>query len=181
MGPVFLLVGAPAVGKSTTAHALAARFPKSLHIPVDNLRDMVVSGMVYPGAHWPPELTEQLALARRAAVQMALTYGAAGFAVTIDDFWDPFSRLSEYTPLLEQADVHRVLLYPTAEVAQARNLQRSGLGDAVAYIAEGIRLVYDSLTPEVNPLRAAGWHVVDTTDLDVEATVTCILERNSHP
>ena len=36
MSPVFLIVGAPATGKSTVSRALAARFPKSIAIGVDD-------------------------------------------------------------------------------------------------------------------------------------------------
>ena len=53
MHPIYLVVGPPAVGKSTTSGALAARFPKSLHIPVDDFRNMVVSGIELPGASSP--------------------------------------------------------------------------------------------------------------------------------
>lgn len=83
MNPMFLLVGPPAVGKSTTSRALAARFPKSLHIPVDDLRNMVVSGIALPGADWSDDLAQQVTLARTSVVHMALTYHNAGFVVVI--------------------------------------------------------------------------------------------------
>ncbi|MBE2233692.1 MAG: hypothetical protein IAE85_09370 [Anaerolinea sp.] len=74
MTPIFLVVGSPAVGKSTTAAALARRFAKSIHIPVDALRDMVAAGQALPGPQWGDELIEQLAASRASAVFMALTY-----------------------------------------------------------------------------------------------------------
>ena len=37
---------------AATARALAAHFEKSLHIPVDDLREMVVSGLALPGPTW---------------------------------------------------------------------------------------------------------------------------------
>ena len=52
MTPIFLITGAPAVGKTTTGRALASRFAKSLHIPVDDVRRMVVSGVRHPGSAW---------------------------------------------------------------------------------------------------------------------------------
>lgn len=60
MLPIFLLAGGPAVGKSTTAAALSARFARGVHIPVDALSDMVVAGQALPGADWSPQLVEQL-------------------------------------------------------------------------------------------------------------------------
>jgi tRNA A37 N6-isopentenylltransferase MiaA len=35
---MFLIAGPPAVGKSSTSRALAARFPRCLYIPVDDIR-----------------------------------------------------------------------------------------------------------------------------------------------
>jgi len=95
MNPIFWVVGPPAVGKSTTSRALPARFPKSLHIPVDDIRNMVVSGIELPGAVWSDDLTQQVTLARTSVIQMALSYHRAGFVVVIDDFWDPNHR-SDY-------------------------------------------------------------------------------------
>lgn len=178
MGSIFLLIGAPAVGKSSTAKALAGRFPKSIHISVDNLRDMVVSGMVYPGDDWSAELIEQLALARKTAAQMAIDYARAGFHVVIDDFWDPVSRLVEYDGLWALPGVYKILLYPSQEAAEARNRKRSGSEQAIEYIASGIRLVYHNLRAEVEHLRGEGWQVVDTTHLSIDGTVDLILSAS---
>lgn len=174
MSQIFLVVGAPAVGKSTTAHALAARFEKSIHIPVDDLRDMVVSGLALPG-EWNARLVEQLRLARESAVHTALAYREAGFVVAIDDFWDPNSRLEEYSALQQEPEVYKILLYPSQQVAQERNLKRSGPSEINAYIAGGIREVYAHLPADAAFLQRRGWVVVDTTDKSVEETVDEIL------
>ena len=89
MQPLFILVGPPAAGKSTTSQALASKFNRSIHIPVDDIRDMVVSGLVLPGLEWSPELVRQISLARESAIHMARTYQRAGFVAVIDDFIDP--------------------------------------------------------------------------------------------
>ena len=175
MASVFLVVGAPAVGKSTTARALAKQFPRSIHIPVDDLRDMVVSGLVYPGGDWGPELVEQLRLARETAAQMATSYNRAGFAVVIDDFWDPYSQLLEYGPLLQEPNLCKVLLFPSLRVAQERNEKRSGPGEWNEYLADGIRRVYGHLETYVSTLEENGWIIVDTSDQSVEAAVSHIL------
>jgi predicted kinase len=177
MTPIFLLAGGPSVGKSTTAAALAARFPKSVHIPVDTVRDMVVSGQALPGADWSQELVEQLVVARECVVTMALAYHKAGFVVVIDDFWDPNSGLAEYTALASHPETNRILLYPSRDAARARNRQRSGSGAAVHYIDDGIRLVYENLDAVVGDLEAQGWCVLDTTELGVEDVVQEILVR----
>ena len=177
--PIFLVVGGPAVGKSTTSRALAQRFPKSVHIPVDDLRGMVVSGLAQPGAVWSPSLVEQLVTARQNATHMALAYRQAGFAVVIDDFWDPNSQLSEYAPLFSQPEVHKVLLHPQQQTAHQRNLERNGAGITQQYLDEGIRLTYQSLESVLPELVRHGWLVLDTTEGGVEQTVERILERLS--
>ena len=177
MTRIFLLVGGPAVGKSTTAATLAARFPKAVYIPVDTVRDMVVSGQALPGADWSQDLVEQLVVARECVVYMALAYHKAGFVVVIDDFWDPNSGLAEYANLFSQPQTHKVLLYPRQSAAHVRNLQRSGPGAAHDYIDFGIRLVYQHLAAVVPDLQAQGWWVLDTTELGVEDVVQAILAR----
>ena len=174
---IFLVAGAPAVGKSSTAHQLAAQYPKSIHIPVDDLRDLVVSGLVYPGEHWSPDLVEQLHLAREIAVEMAIRYSRAGFVVTLDDFWDSNSRLQEYQQLEQFPGFHKILLYPNRQAAEGRNQQRAGPGQSNAYIEVGIRIVYEQLAQEVEGLERAGWIVLDTSEMDLETTVKFILAQ----
>lgn len=174
MNPIFIVVGAPAVGKSTTSRALAAHFPRSIHIAVDSLRDMVVSGSVMPAADWPPALVEQLALARAAAAHMALTYHAAGFTVVIDDFFHA-DTLADYQRAAVLPDLHKVILYPSQEEAHRRNRSRSGDSPARAYIDQGIQVVYAQINQEIDRLPGQGWHLLDTTAMTIEQVVIGIL------
>ena len=178
MQPVFLLIGPPAVGKSTTSKALALKFDRSIHIPVDDIRDMVVSGLSLPGLEWGPELVQQIRLARESVIHMALNYQRAGFAVVIDDFFDPY-QLREYQAFLNAPGIHKVVLYPDQDTAHARNFQRAGGGPARDYIDVGIRTVYQQLNLSIVSLRKDGWIIVDTTDLSVEDTVLEILKHSS--
>ncbi len=177
MPPIFLLVGAPAVGKSTTAHALAAHFQKSIHIPVDDIRDMVVSGLLLPRPEWSEGLIEQVTLARASVTQMAINYNKAGFAVVIDDFWDSHSQLREYDLLFQEAIFYKVLLLPSQQAAEERNIKRAGPGEGNPYIAEGIRTVYEQLRKDFPNRKRQGWLVVDTTEKNVEETVAHILAQ----
>ena len=62
--PLFLITGAPGAGKSVTAAALMQRFPFGLHIPVDELREWVVSGISQPVPEFTEETGRQFRLAR---------------------------------------------------------------------------------------------------------------------
>lgn len=174
MAPIFLVAGAPAVGKSKTARVLASHFQKSIHIPVDNIRDMVASGLALPG-EWTELLVEQLRLAREGAAHLARIYNKAGFAVVIDDFWDPNGQLAEYNPLFREAIVHKILLYPSQRTAEERNLKRSGAGDISEYIAGGIREVYEHLRTEAVNLERRGWLILDSSEWTVEQTAQAVL------
>ncbi len=180
MPSIFVIVGPPAVGKSTTARALAGRFPLGLHIPVDDLRMMVVSGLALPAAEWAEDLALQIALARDTTSHMAGAYHAAGFAVVIDDFWDD-NLAADYAGLMAHPALRRVVLLPDQAEAHRRNLKRSGDSQARAYIDQGIRDVYRQLGEIVADLAGQGWLVVDTTGLNVERTVDVILAASSGP
>jgi predicted kinase len=171
-GPIFLVAGAASAGKTTTARALAGAFERGVHIPVDDLRRLVVAGIALPSPDWGDELVRQVAVARAAAVGMALDHAGAGFAVVIDDFFDP-RGLREYRELLGRPGVHGVLLHPTAAEARRRNAARAGGPDPSAERA--IAHAYGFIAPLLDGLAADGWLVLDTTELDVAATVDAIL------
>ena len=178
MTSIFLLVGSPAAGKTTVSRALAGRFAKSIHIPLDTIRDMVVSGLTLPNPIWSQELIEQLALSRASVSTMALCYNQAGFAVAVDDFYDPYSQLAEYNELGAAQQTYKILLYPSEQTALARNLDRYGPGRKTDNLAVGIRIVNDHLQAAVvAELKEQGWIVVDSTDQSIEQTVTEILKR----
>lgn len=179
MHPIFLVVGPPAVGKSTASRAVAAHFPRGIHIPIDDLRAMVVSGSVVPGATWSDDLIQQITLARTSAIQMALAYHHAGFAVVIDDFADPLG-LVEYQALRPHPQLTRILLYPSQEEAHRRNFQRAGMSPARDYIDDGIRIVYRFLPAMIDQLAHEGWKIVDSSTFSVEETVAIILQQAQH-
>jgi hypothetical protein len=68
LNPIFVLSGPPASGKSMVAPALLSRFPHGIHVPVDMLRNWVVSGISDPIGSWDEETERQFRLARRGAV-----------------------------------------------------------------------------------------------------------------
>jgi chloramphenicol 3-O-phosphotransferase len=173
--PIFLVVGAPAVGKSTVSRALARRFERSVHIPVDDLRDMVASGRILPSPDWTASLVEQVGLARRSAVAMAGRYADAGFAVVLDDFWDP-PGLVEYRELPDGRTLHRVLLRPPREVALERNYGRHGDDPIRPYLDEGIELVYGLYDAAADQLDREGWFILDNTELPPDEAAGRILE-----
>ncbi len=78
-----LLTGGPAVGKSTTARRLAEQTPRTAHLDVDDVRQLVKSGHAAP---WEgAEGARQQLLGVRNTAALAANFVAGGFHVVISD------------------------------------------------------------------------------------------------
>lgn len=86
---------------------------------------------------------------------MAVRYADAGFAVVLDDFWDP-PGLLEYRELPDDRPLHRVLLRPPREVALERNYGRHGEDPVRLYLDEGIELAYRLYDQSTRAARSGG-------------------------
>jgi predicted kinase len=174
---IYLLVGAPGAGKSSTAKALARCFDKAVHVPVDDLRHFVEAGLVEPGPDWSEALILQLSLARASACDLALRYQAAGFTVVIDDFWDDASLLPEYDQLLALASTKAVVIHPPKAVALARMQAREAGSAHAAYLAVGVELCYQAMSNQRELMLNRGWQFVDNAALTPEQAAQAILTR----
>jgi hypothetical protein len=83
------------------------RFARGVHLPVDDLREMVVSGIAHPVPTWTEETTRQFGLARGNAVLMARRYSSVGFAVAIDDVFSHRDFHADYEADFADALPHR--------------------------------------------------------------------------
>ncbi len=171
MQPIFLIMGTPASGKSSVAKALMQRFEQGVHIPVDNLRQMVVSGLSDMGFEVPPATLEQLRLARETASSMARIYSDNEFTVAIDDFWYSDKPDEVYAQKIGQR-ITRVLLLPNLEMTVQRLYSRnSDEGSFKQILEQAIRQLHTEI--EAHP--KTNWLVIDSSDLSIEETVDKIL------
>ena len=177
MKPIFLIVGTPASGKSTVSKALVQRLERGLHIPVDDLRHMVVADLQEPGFDMTEDAFTQIRLARETASYMAQQYAQAGFAVAIDDFWMPQQPDFGYSYLLGP-DTHKILLLPSLETTLERLYTRNpSEGSFKKQLEQGIRFMFE----DIQQHPKTGWRLVDSSGLSVEQTVDDILEVTQPP
>ena len=85
MKSITLITGAPGSGKSTISKLVAQRLPRCLLISVDDLREMMVTGLATPDQGITDDTIQQFQLARSVALHMAGVYAAQGVDVIIDD------------------------------------------------------------------------------------------------
>lgn len=167
------MVGPPAVGKSTAARLLASAAGSGVHVPVDDLRELVVSGRELPGAEFSEALVAQFGAARRVALAALSAYTDLGFTVVLDDALDPLG-LREYDEVVGSGAATGVVIRPDKDVAIARALQRETRPEGAAYICLGIDIVYAFLDDVLPRLLGLGWQVLDNTDLGPAQTAAAI-------
>jgi chloramphenicol 3-O-phosphotransferase len=170
--PIFLITGTPGSGKSSVARALLQRFGFGLHLPVDDLREFVVSGIAHPVPNWTEETGRQFKLARMGAATMAKLYATNGFAAVIDDVISSGDVSSIFEPAFDGFDFHRILLQPQLEVALERNRTRTNKNFDPSFLEKAIREIHGWMSKQELP---NDWLKLDSSDLNLEQTVDAIL------
>lgn len=171
MKPVIFITGAPGSGKSSVARRLAEQYPRSLHLQVDQLREMMVSGLALPGGERTEEKTLQFQWARRTASFMAELYAAQDVTVIIDDVSIPEFFPEQYAELFQKPDMKRVLLLPELTALVERIQQRGGPHDSI--LATLVPRHYQFL----ETMNKDGWIVLNTANWSVEDTVNVIRSK----
>lgn len=177
-GTIWLISGAPGVGKTETARALATQYAKAIHIPVDDLRDFVVSGFASPLDTWTDETSRQFSLARASAASMARAYADAGFGAVIDDVAREADMAQFLGPLAGEG-ITKVLLSPPLEAAIERNRARTNKNFDPAVLAPHIARLHRALVEGCRP--EDGWLVIDNSELDPASCARDLLRRESAP
>lgn len=166
---ILMVIGPAGAGKTTVADAWArAQAVPTLHLSLDDFRELVKSGYADPQLGWDAETGRQLALARAAIADVARRYLDAGYCCVIDDavFPDwPEVSLQLWEDELAGIALRPLVLLPSLDAILQRNQLRAG---ARRLEESMLRVIYEMMEPWCEQSDVP---VIDTTDLTVEETV----------
>ena len=168
---VFWVTGPPASGKSTLCAALSQKLDRAVHIPVDDVRTWVVSGLA-ESVPWTDETERQFQLAESAVCETARCYFEGGFHVLIDHC----RNLPRVEHLIQERlanmPVIRICLMPDLQTNLHRSHTRTNKSFDPHMLDETIVWTNTHYREDTRP----GWLVIDNYRLSVDETVSIILE-----
>src|SRR5687767_3883723 len=111
-GAVWLIAGAQAAGKSTTADALAHRFERGVHVRGGQFYRWAVRGWIHPFGGDEPEARRLLDLRYRLSSTVADEYAAAGFTTVVQDTIYG-NDVTDWLDRINARPRHLVVLHPS--------------------------------------------------------------------
>ena len=176
MSDVIILSGSPGSGKTTVARRLAQQYPRAVHLHTDDFWHAIVSGAIAP---FLPESDAQNQTVVGVTANAAFGFAAGGYTTVVDGIVGPW-MLHHYRdcnarhPALA---LHYIVLRPDRATALARAQQRATDG---ALVDEAPILDLWEQFADLGPYSS---HALDTSDLDVDASVNIVraaVDRHTH-
>lgn len=164
-GVVALFGGPAGAGKSTLARAWCATRTQAAHVELDEIRQLIVSGRADPQETSALQAT-QYALSVAATCALARSFAEGGCDVAIDDVLEPDAFDRYWRPQLDGLAWTLVVVLPSLDETLARSTRRE-------------KRVREEHT-QTQHARCAQWESavrIDTTGLDVEASLALVIER----
>jgi chloramphenicol 3-O-phosphotransferase len=174
-GPVWLITGAQASGKSTVAELLARRFPRAVHVHGGQFYRWAVSGWTHFDGDDQAEVRRLLDLRYRLSALVAGEYASAGFTVVVQDNIYG-ADVVRWLDRIEAHPVHLVVLRPTVGTLEQRHEQRRERLGKVAYRG-GYTAALNDRDVATTPHDLGLW--LDTSDQKPDATVEEIVTRSA--
>jgi chloramphenicol 3-O-phosphotransferase len=168
-GTVVLFGGPAGAGKSTLARAWCATRAQAAHIELDEIRHLIVNGLVDPQESGDLQAA-QYALSVKATCTLARTFASGGCDVAIDDVFEPDALEHYWRPQLDGLQWRLIVLLPSLDATLARSRQRE-------------KQVREEHT-QMQHSRCSTWDEavrIDTTGLDVEKSLELVLDRLHEP
>ena len=164
-----LFAGPAAAGKTTLAAAWCETRERAVHIQLDEVRSLIVSGFADPQEGGPVG-EQQYRLAVTGCCALARTFLADGYDVAIDDALEPDVFRAEWETLLAGLRYQIVVVLPAVD----ETLRRSGARK------KRVKVAISRQQQEACLAWPAELHL-DTTGLDVEASLSLAREKGLLP
>ena len=168
-GPLLVIAGPPAAGKTTVSKLVAARLqPKTCLLESDYWWTTVVNGFVPP---WTAAAHDQNRTVVRSFSAAAAHLADGGYAVVLEGIVGPWNL----DLVVDEAgrfdlEVHYVALRPSLEVALARAAERDGEERVPGHPALSDPDVVRKMWQEFSALGRYESHVIDSTGLGAAET-----------
>jgi tRNA uridine 5-carbamoylmethylation protein Kti12 len=165
-GVIYFVSGPPASGKTTFSELLVQRFAKGLHIPVDDMRLWVKSGLA-DSVPWTEETERQFQIVEVATCAIAKIYLDQGFHVVVDHCRNPHRLEALISEQLPGCDVRKILLLPSLDVNLRRNAHRTNKPFPSRTLEETIRWTHENYGESI----PKDWTVVDNTAMSPQESI----------
>lgn len=169
---IVFVTGAPAAGKSTVCKSILERVERGVHIPVDDMRTWVASGLA-DSVPWTDETERQFQVAEAATCDVAKRYWAAGFTVAVDHCRNLPRLDAVIAEHLAGLPVLKLCLTCDLETNLRRNRERTHKDFHHSVLTETI----EYLNPRMAENPPEGWMVVDNRDVTPEEVAERVLAR----
>lgn len=119
-----VITGAPAAGKSTVSRLVAQGLARSALLGGDAVNELIVNGRVWALGEPADEAARQVRLCNQNLCALAANLADAGFTPVIDSLIPSREQLDFFLADLSPRQVLLVVLTPSIEVCEHRNLDR---------------------------------------------------------
>lgn len=164
-GIVVLFAGPAEAGKSTLARAWCATRSQAAHIELDEVRNLIVSGLADPQEHGERQAA-QYVLSVQATCGLARSFNDEGYDVAFDDALEPEAFDRCWQPLLDGLAWKLVVVLPSLDETLARSTRRE------KQVREEHTRTQHALCSEWDEAVR-----IDTTGLDPEQSLALVIER----
>ena len=161
-----VLFGGPAgAGKSTFAAAWCATRERAVHLQLDDVRSLIVSGLADPQSN-DGAVGPQYKLSVRACCRLAAVFLEASYDVAIDDVLEPSAFEEAWRPALGSMAFTAVIVLPSLDETLQRSRNRE------KHVREDLtRSQYEACEQWPEELR------LDTTGLSVRESLVVARDR----
>jgi ribosomal protein S18 acetylase RimI-like enzyme/chloramphenicol 3-O-phosphotransferase len=122
-GRMVMFTGPAGAGKSTLARAWCATRPRAVHVELDEVRHLIVSGLADPQVTGPLQ-AEQYDASVAASCALVREFVESGYDVAVDDAIDPEGCERHWSPRLGDVACSVVVVRPSLEAVLERGAGR---------------------------------------------------------